>query len=259
MNYMGRYFLILQIIFAGHLTRAAEATFTTAQCRVFSISRGDGGQGILRYCDNGSHQRVYVSGEMDVQESGRDRERDLRSIRSVLALMKKRQSATFEVITENAGGGEVSWHQSLIMGVEDACTGGRRIGSRLRGLCESACSQLHLTCARGAKTYLLPGSRFCEHATTDEESCSRCDPHPPRECDICDPAETVMEYKDRCDRLLRGRRVAVDEERKRIIGAFADHLKNTGVFDSHRMVCVRPPWAESDRPLPTDQLTPMSR
>lgn len=226
--------------------------FLPRQCKEFPIQRGEGGRGILRYCDDGRDQGIYVSGEMDVRESRINRNQDLRSINSVLALVKKRTNGTFEVVTENSGGGDVEWHQKLIMGVEDACLDECRIVTRMKGFCESACAQLHLTCAKHAKTYMLPDSRLCEHASNDDETCRRCDPNPPRDCNICDPAEAVMEYKDRCGKLLRNRKVAVDEAKKRQVEAYVDRLRAAGVFDSDTFVCsdkspfVRPPWVETE-------------
>jgi len=219
-----------------------------ATCKDFPITRGEGGSGVLRLCRTAGGQQLYVSGEMDVQSSGRDRERDLRSIRAAIREMRRLTTGKFEVSTHNAGGGDVDWHQQLMMAVEDNCTGECRIETRISGFCESACAQLHLTCALGARTLIAPGGRYCEHATNDDGSCHLCDTNDQSNCNICDPSQAVMEYKDRCDRLVRGRNLNLDPERRRVIGEFADRLKREGVFSSDRFTCIQPPWAEVQAP-----------
>ena len=55
------------------------------------------------------------------------------------------------------------------MAVEDACIKDCRIITEIKGRCESACNQLHITCVRNARTILHNAAKTCEHATTDED------------------------------------------------------------------------------------------
>ncbi len=223
--------------------------FSPQECSDFEVSKGsDNGEGILRYCDNGKDQLVYHSGELDIGDTDKTRYRDLRAINKVRLLMQKRSQGTFEIVTNMSGGGDVSWHQRLIMGVEDACVDRCVISTKVMGKCESACNQLHLTCAYGAKTFVDRGGQMLEHATTgdnNDQGCYRCDIRLPKEkCNLCSREEAVTEYKDRCDRLLKGRHVKIDLRRKALVSSYAEDLADRGVFDSVEFSNVLPPWAK---------------
>ncbi|MCB0377850.1 MAG: hypothetical protein KDD33_05095 [Bdellovibrionales bacterium] len=241
------------------LFSAQGATYAPNQCKTFAITKGDHGSGELKYCDDGTHQQLYVSGDMDVGDDDsidcvdnarhrRSRDcRDYRSVQAVKKLFKKRDKGTFELITEGAGGGEVSWHQSLIMKLEDSCTKDCRITTKIRGKCESACAQLHITCVKHAKSYFEPGGEYCEHASNDSVSCKLCDPKAPKDpCEICPPAESMADYTDRCDKkkLLKGRKLSIDPKKVRQVSDFAKKLKDDGIFSTDTFTCVTPPWFE---------------
>lgn len=233
--------------------KTAPSGFLLTQCRDFPVTKGDG-EGVLQYCDNGTDQLIYLSGDLDVQ-------RDLKSVNSVIQKMRVGTSGRFQVITKNAGGGDVEWHQKLMMAVEDRCQKDCRIKTEVRGACESACNQLHLTCARGSTTMIMPDGKLCEHASTgDRDTCSNCDPNPPKECNICGSAESIDEYTSRCGRLLiekgKVRKVDVDPERKRMVEAHAKKLADMGVFDISKFSCHVPPWAETVKEVARDPTAP---
>lgn len=240
--------------------RGLYGDFQPAQCKDFPVTKGDG-EGLLRHCDNGTDQLIYLSGELDPgDDPRRPDQRDLRAIGEVIKRLKTRPQGRFKVLTRDATGGDVEWHQRLMMAVEDHCPKGCKIETEVHGSCLSACNQLHLTCARGAVTTVMTDGRMCEHASVGEpgdEDCRKCDPKPPKECNICGPDESVDEYTSRCGRLLaRGgqkRMVDVDPERRRMIESHAKRLAETGVFSSSSWTCVLPPWANpSDAKLTSD-------
>lgn len=248
--------------------------FSPSQCQSFTIGKGDHGSGQLRYCANSTHQQLYVSGEMDVGEddsvdcAGNPRHRrrrdcrDYRSVEAVKKLFKKRTKGTFEVITEGAGGGDVNWHQQLIMKVEDSCTKDCRITTKIRGRCESACAQLHVTCVKNAESIMEPGGQYCEHATNDAEVCNLCDPNYPDEpCYICPPKETIREYTDRCDEkeLLAGRNLDIDKAKVKQVGDFVRQLEKDGVFGTDKLSCRMPPWFKAATTPMAEATNPQSR
>lgn len=220
-----------------------SATPNAPDCRSFRVSKGDG-EGILRHCVNGDDQTLYLSGDLDTK-------RDLNSVKSVIGRMKKATQGRFTVITKDAGGGDVDWHSKLMMAVEDHCVGKCRIQTEVHGQCESACNQLHLTCARGARTLIMANGKLCEHASMDGPGCHRRDPKPPYGNTICDREEAVAEYTRRCNELMQGRAsVDVDPKRQSMIKEYASKLAEKGVFDSESWTCHLPPWAEpAGRPL----------
>jgi len=232
--------------------QAAQQSVKVAkeQCRTVEVSKGEIGEGKLRYCDNGIEQEIYLSGELDIQPTDRNDKNaaDLIALKKILREFKKRDKGIFRVVTNNAGGGETEWHQKLIMAVEDACTKDCRIITEIKGRCESACNQLHITCVRNARTILHEGSETFEHATTDEDSrrCRKRDPFDPTEHDLCAAKVAVNEYKERCGELTKGRNLDIDDERKKQIYEFIDGLARRGVFDTTKLTCTILPWAESD-------------
>ena len=229
---------------------AADQAVTSAKerCLTVEISKGEIGEGRLRYCDKGVDQEIYISGEMDERPTDRseDGAADLKALKKILHEFKKREKGTFRVVTHNAGGGETGWHQKLIMAVEDACTKDCRIITEIEGRCESACNQLHTTCVRHARTILHTGAATFEHATTDEDNpkCNKRDPLVPGEGELCDARVAVMEYKDRCAELTKGRSLEIDEARKKEVYEYLDRLAEDGVFDTTRLTCTVMPWAE---------------
>ena len=220
------------------------------QCRSVPVSKGEIGKGQLKYCDNGTDQEIYLSGELDIRPTDRNEKdaADLRALKQILREFKKRDQGTFRVVTNNAGGGEIDWHQELIMAVEDACIKDCKIITEIKGRCESACNQLHITCVTNARTIVHNAARTCEHATTDEDdpSCNKRDPFDSHERNLCSAKVAVDGYKERCEELLEGRNLNIDHKRKRQIFEFLDRLARNGVFDTTKLTCTPLPWAETD-------------
>jgi hypothetical protein len=214
------------------------------------VSKGEIGEGKLTYCDNGSDQEIYLSGELDLRPTDRNEKNaaDLVALKKIMRAFKKRDKGIFRVVTNNAGGGETEWHQNLMMAVEDACIKDCRIITEIKGRCESACNQLHITCVSKARTILHNAARTCDHATTDEDSpkCHKRDPLVPDERDLCSVRVAVNEYKERCDGLTKGRNLNLDGERKKQIYEFIESLARKGVFDTTKLTCTPLPWAEID-------------
>jgi len=231
-------------------TAQQAAKFAETKCRSVQVSKGDIGEGQLKYCDNGTDQEIYLSGELYKRPTDRNDKNaaDFLALKQILGDFKKREKGTFRVVTNNAGGGEIDWHQALIMAVEDACIKDCQIITEIKGRCESACNQLHITCVRNARTILHNAASTCEHATTDEDdpSCHLRDPFDSSERDLCGPQAAVHEYKERCEQLTRGRNLDIDLERKKQIYEFIDGLAKKGVFDTTRLTCTPLPWAETD-------------
>ena len=225
-------------------------TFAENQCRSVSVSRGDIGEGQLKYCDNGTDQEIYLSGELNIRPTDRNQKNaaDFLALKKILREFKKRDKGTFRVVTNNAGGGEIDWHQELIMAVEDACSKDCKIITEINGRCESACNQLHITCVSNARTILHNAARTCEHATTDEDdpSCNKRDPFDSHERNLCSAKVAVDGYKERCEELIEGRNLNIDHKRKRQIFEFLDMLARKGVCDTTKLTCTRLTWAETD-------------
>jgi len=242
--------IVLLLLFLPHVASDQPVTFAKERCRTSEISKGEIGEGKLRYCDNGVDQEIYLSGEMDERPTDRDEESaaDLRALKKILHEFKKRDRGTFRVVTHNAGGGETAWHQRLIMAVEDACKKDCRIVTEIKGRCESACNQLHITCIKNARTILHSGAATFEHATTDEDNpnCGKRDPLVPGEGDLCDARVAVTEYKERCAELIKGRGLDIDVERKKAVYEYLDRLAGAGVFDTTKLTCTFMPWAETE-------------
>ncbi len=240
---------LLPLCLSGHAAEQA-AKFAENQCRSVQVSKGEIGEGKLKYCDNGTDQEIYLSGDLDLRPTDRNEKKaaDFLALKRILREFKKRDKGIFRVVTNNAGGGEVDWHQKLIMAVEDACIKDCKIITEIKGRCESACNQLHITCVSNARTILYKGARTCEHATTDEDDprCNRRDPFDSNERTLCSAKVAVDGYKERCEKLLRGRNLNIDHERKRQIFEFIDMLANNGVFDTTRLTCTPLPWAQTD-------------
>jgi hypothetical protein len=241
-------FLLLLLLPRGAAQQAPKSG--KGKCLSVEVSKGEIGEGVLRYCDDGTDQEIYLSGEMDIRPTDRSEKNaaDLVALKKILVEFKKRESGIFRVVTNNAGGGDTEWHQMLIMAVEDACTKDCRIITDIEGRCESACIQLHTTCVRYARTILHKGAATCDHATTDEHNrhCHKDDPFDSSERDLCGPQAAVHEYKERCEQLTRGRNLDIDLERKKQIYEFIDGLAKKGVFDTTRLTCTPLPWAETD-------------
>jgi len=242
--------IALLMFFLPHSAVERATSFAKEQCRTVEISKGEIGEGKLRYCDNGIDQEIYLSGEMDERpaDNHEDRVADLKALKKILHEFKERDSGTFRVVTFNAGGGETAWHQKLMMAVEDACIDDCRIITEIEGRCESACNQLHTTCVRHARTILHKSAATFEHATTDEDNsrCRKRDPLVPGEGDLCDAQVAVMEYKDRCGELTKGRDLDIDDERKKVVYEYLDKLARDGVFDTTKLTCTLMPWAETE-------------
>jgi hypothetical protein len=66
----------------------------------------------------------------------------------------------------------------------------------------------------------------------------------PGEGDLCDAQVAVMEYKDRCGELTKGRDLDIDDERKKVVYEYLDKLAGDGVFDTTKLTCTLMPWAE---------------
>lgn len=223
------------------------ARFAAHQCRSVQVSKGDSGEGRLEYCDNGTDQQIYLSGKLDIKRTDQNKENaaDLLALETVLREFKTRDKGIFRVVTNNSGGGETEWHQDLIMAVEDACIEDCKIITEVKGRCDSACNQLHITCVRNARTILHKSATTCEHATTDPR-CNARDPFNPNQRNLCSSKEAAEEYKERCGNLVKGRNLNIDHQRKRQIFEFIDMLARNGVFDTTRLTCIRLPWAETD-------------
>ena len=222
--------------------------FAENQCRSVPVSKGDIGEGQLKYCDNGTDQEIYLSGELDMRPTERIEKNaaDFLALQQIQSEFKKRDKGTFRVVTNNAGGGEINWHQDLIIAVEDACIKDCRIITEIKGSCESACNQLHITCVRNARTILHNTARTCEHATTDEDdpTCHRRDPFDSHERHLCSAKVAVDGYKERCEALMQGRNLTIDLKRKRQIFEFLDMLARRRVFNTTKLTCTPLPWAE---------------
>jgi len=240
---------LLPLCFLGSAARQT-GKFAENQCRSVPVSKGDIGEGQLKYCDNGTDQEIYLSGELDLRPGERNEKNaaDFLALKQILREFKKRDKGTFRVVTNNAGGGEINWHQDLIIAVEDACIKECRIVTEIKGRCESACNQLHITCVRNARTILDNAAATCEHATTDEDdpSCNRRDPFDSQERHLCSPKVAVNEYKERCGDLLKGRSLKIDYERKKQVYEFLDRLAGRHVFDTTKLTCTPLPWAETN-------------
>jgi len=240
--------LLLLLLPRGAAQQAPKSA--NYKCLSVEVSKGEIGEGVLRYCDDGTDQEIYLSGEMDIRATDRSEKNaaDLVALKKILGELKKREGGIFHVVTNNAGGGETEWHQALIMAVEDVCIKDCRIITEIEGRCESACIQLHTTCVRNARTILHNAAAVCDHATTDEHSrhCRKHDPLDSSERDLCGPQVAVNEYKERCEQLTKGRNLNIDPERKKQIYEFIDSLAKNGVFDTTRLTCTPLPWAEAD-------------
>jgi len=241
--------LLLALCLLGHAAQQ-PAKFAENQCRSVRVSKGEIGEGQLKYCDNGTDQEIYLSGELDIRATDRNAKSaaDFLALKRILREFKKRDKGTFRVVTNNAGGGEIDWHQELIMAVEDACINDCKIITEIKGRCESACNQLHITCVSNARTILHHAARTCEHATTDEDdpSCNKRDPFDSNERYLCSAKVAVDGYKERCEELLEGRDLNIDHKRKRQIFEFLDMLARNGVFDTTKLTCTQLVWAETD-------------
>jgi len=243
------FIFLLALCLFGHPPEQA-ARFAENQCRSVQVSKGDIGEGQLKYCDNGTDQEIYLSGELDKKPTERSEETaaDFLALNQILHEFKKRDKGTFRVVTNNAGGGEINWHQDLIIAVEDACTKDCRIITEIKGRCESACNQLHITCVKNARTIVQSTARTCEHATTDEDdpTCKRRDPFDAHERTLCSAKVAVAGYKERCEALIQGRHLNIDYNRKRQIFMFLDRLARKGVFNTTKLTCTPLPWAETN-------------
>ena len=244
--------LLLALCLLGHAAQQ-PAKFAENQCRSVRVSKGEVGEGQLKYCDNGTDQEIYLSGELDIRATDRNAKSaaDFLALKRILREFKKRDKGTFRVVTNNAGGGEIDWHQELIMAVEDACIKDCKIITEIKGRCESACNQLHITCVSNARTILHHAARTCEHATTDEDDpgCNKRDPLDPTERYLCSAKVAVDGYKERCEELIEGRNLNIDHKRKRQIFEFLDRLAKNGVFDTTKLTCTPLTWAETDPTL----------
>jgi len=239
-------FLLALCLFGSAPEQAPK--FAENQCRSVPVSKGDIGEGQLKYCDNGTDQEIYLSGELDMRPTERIEKNaaDFLALQQIQSEFKKRDKGTFRVVTNNAGGGEINWHQDLIIAVEDACIKDCRIITEIKGSCESACNQLHITCVRNARTILHNTARTCEHATTDEDdpTCHRRDPFDSHERHLCSAKVAVDGYKERCEALMQGRNLTIDLKRKRQIFEFLDMLARRRVFNTTKLTCTPLPWAE---------------
>ena len=246
-----RWMLILLFpLFLWRTATPRPATFAENQCQSVRVSKGEIGEGQLRYCDNGTDQEIYLSGELYLRPTDRNQKTaaDCLALKKILREFKKRDKGIFRVVTNNAGGGEIDWHQELIMKVEDSCIRDCRIITEIKGRCESACNQLHITCVSHARTILHHAAATCEHATTDEDdpACHKRDPFDSDERYLCSAKEAVAGYKERCEELLEGRHLNIDHKRKRQIFEFLDMLARNGVFDTTKLTCTPVTWAETD-------------
>src|SRR6185436_928221 len=74
--------------------------FSAARCLTVEVSEGEIGEGVLRYCDNGTDQEVYLSGELDVKPTDRSEKNaaDLIALKKILREFKKRDKGIFRVV-----------------------------------------------------------------------------------------------------------------------------------------------------------------
>ena len=239
----------LALCFLGHTSQQATR-FAESQCLSVEVSKGEIGEGKLTYCYNGSEQEIYLSGELDLRPTDRNEKNaaDLVALKKIMRNIKKRDAGIFRIVTNNAGGGETEWHQNLMMAVEDACIKDCRIITEIKGRCESACNQLHITCVSNSRTILRNAAKTCEHATTDEDdpSCNKRDPFDSHERYLCSAKVAVEGYKERCEGLIAGRNLTIDHRRKRQIFEFLDMLARNRVFDTTKLTCTPLPWSETD-------------
>ena len=62
---------LLPLCLLGQAARQ-PAKFAENQCRSVEVSKGEIGEGKLRYCDNGTDQEIYLSGELDIRPTDRN-------------------------------------------------------------------------------------------------------------------------------------------------------------------------------------------
>ena len=63
---------------------------------------------------------------------------------------------------------------------------------------------------------------------------------------LCSANVAVEGYKERCEELVEGRHLNIDQKRKRQIFEFLDLLARNGVFNTTKLTCTPVPWAETD-------------
>ena len=85
------------------LGQAAQqaAKFAENQCRSVPVSKGEIGKGQLKYCDNGTDQEIYLSGELYLRPTDRNMNSaaDFLALKKILREFKKRDKGTFRVVT----------------------------------------------------------------------------------------------------------------------------------------------------------------
>src|SRR5688572_24945515 len=67
------------------------------RCLSVEVSRGDVGEGKLSYCDDGTDQEIYLSGEIDFRDSDRSEKNaaDFVALKKILHQFKKREEGVF--------------------------------------------------------------------------------------------------------------------------------------------------------------------
>jgi len=73
------------------------AKFAENQCRSVPVSKGEIGEGQLKYCDNGTDQEIYLSGELDIRATDRNAKSaaDFLALKQILREFKKRFGVTY--------------------------------------------------------------------------------------------------------------------------------------------------------------------
>ena len=88
-------FLLLLLLPRGAVQQAPRSA--KKRCLSVEVSRGEIGEGKLRYCDDGTDQEIYLSGEMDIRDSDQSEKNaaDLVALKKILRQFKKREEGVF--------------------------------------------------------------------------------------------------------------------------------------------------------------------
>ena len=237
-----RWNLVLFFLIALSSAPVAAGDFQNKDCAEFKTNEG---AGVLKYCDNGKDQMLYLKGDLDDEEDPKDTAR----VAQIIDLFgdKVRKTGKFRVVTVDSGGGTTELFQNLMRSVELNCRNDCVIQTEINGQCQSACNQMHFTCVKNARTIANPGSNVCDHASTgDPPECKRRDINPPYKSDLCEVSDTLNEYLDRCNKFVEGRGLEIDEQRRSEVDKHFKGLADGKVFDTSKFTCnIKLPWADS--------------
>ena len=86
-------FFLLSLCLLGQAVQPA-ARFAENQCRSVEVSKGQIGEGKLQYCDNGTDQEIYLSGEMDIRPTDRSEKNaaDLVALKKIMRVFSRAPS-----------------------------------------------------------------------------------------------------------------------------------------------------------------------